>query len=212
MDRNFFSLVLLFLLLPGCAGLEKMAGASKLEVPPEFNQKVLLEVSDDYQMHQAPRSGYDVGDLQAFHTQHTLPLTIEGAFKEMFPQVQTVESRAQVETGQPEVPAIFEVRILDLGHDNYTESTSYRAVLTLAVAMKSPGGHIFWQKAFRGDGYVTVDPQFSTGLGPQDAVLDALRDAIDQMQKEMIKSPAVRNQLKYYMSIDQARKEKEVTM
>ena len=108
------------------------------------------------------------------------------------------------------MPAVFEVRIVDLANDIYNEADSYRGEVTLAVAMKSPRGEIFWQKAFRGEGYVDVDPQFSTGLGPQDAVLDAMRDALDQMKKAILASPEVRNQLKYYRQIELARREKEV--
>ena len=71
--------------------------------------------------------------------------------------------------------------------------------------MKSPRGHIFWQESFRGEGYVTVNPEFSTGLGPQDAVVDAVHDAVGQMQQAMIKSPEVRLQLRHYSDIDKAR-------
>lgn len=193
----------------GCAAAEGLLGG-KLEVPPEFDQKIILDVSDRAGSHQAQRSGYDSGDLQSFHTQHTLPITIEGAFKEMFGQVELLEGDAKVDMAAPDVPAIFEVRIIDIANDIYTEASTYRGEITLAVAMKSPRDQIFWQKAFRGSGYVQVDPQFSTGLGPQDAVVDALRDAIDQMQKAIIASPEVRAQLRHYMEIDQARRAREV--
>ena len=199
------------MILAGCAGTSDLLGTKKLETPPEFNQKVILRVSDEYQMHQAPRSGYDVGDLQAFHTQHTLPITVEDAFKEIFAEVDLIEGEEpRIETGQPDAPAVFEVRIVDLANDIYNESTSYRSQLTLAVAMKSPRDEIFWQQSFRGNGYTVVDPQFSTGLGPQDAVVDALRDALDQMQKAIIASPQVRNQMKRYQKIEAARREKEI--
>jgi hypothetical protein len=78
--------------------------------------------------------------------------------------------------------------------------------------MKSPGGHTFWQQAFRGEGYVQVDPQFSTGLGPQDAVVFAVQDAIEQMQKAMVKSPEVVNQLRHYSAIQQSRKATETQL
>ncbi len=203
------SIVALFL-LTGCAGAAQMIGSAPLDVPPEFDQKIILDVSDEYKMHQAPRSGYDVGDLQSFHTQHTLPITIEDSFREMFGEVELAKKGPKVETELSEVPAHFEVRIIDLAHDIALEAETYRAQLTLATAMKSPRGHIFWQQAFRGEGYVRVDPQYSTGLGPQDAVVDALRDAIDQMQKAIIASPEVRLQLRHYQAIDRARREKEV--
>lgn len=197
---------LLTFFLAGCAAL----GFKKLEVPPDFNQKVILEVSDNPQMFQAPRSQYDAGDLQAFHTQQTLPTVIEDAFREMFGEVEVREEGAQIETSVPDVPAIFEVRILDLANDIYNEATSYRAEVTLAVAMKSPRGKVFWQQAFRGQGYAISDPQFSMKLGPQDAVLDAMRDAIDQMQRAIVASPQVRAQMKYYKDIDAARQKQEV--
>jgi hypothetical protein len=204
-------LIILFI-LSGCAGTDKLLGTEKRTVPPEFNQKVFLEVSDEYEMYQAPRSRYDIGDLQAFHSQHTLPSVIEGAFKEIFSQAQLVDSKAKIEMEQPNVPAIFEVRILDLAYDIYNEATTYRSQVVLGVAMKSPRGNIFWQQSFRGEGYTKVDPQFSTGLGPEQAILDGMRDAIAQMQNAILSSPQVRNQLKYYLDIERARREKEVTV
>lgn len=198
------------MVLVGCAATEKILGTEKLNTPPEFNQKILLHVSDDFNMYQAPRSGYDVGDLQNFHSQHTLPIVVEETFKEMFGEVIMIKSEAGIETESPDVPAVFEVRVVDLANDIYNEADSYRGQVTLAVAMKSPRDNIFWQKMFRGEGYVKVDPQFSTGLGPQDAVVDAMRDGLDQMQKAIIASPEVRAQMKYYQSIEQARREKEV--
>lgn len=188
-----------------------MLGAEKLQAPPEYRQKIILHVSDDYQMHQAPLSRYDVGDLESFHIQHTLPVVIEDAFREIFGEVEVLEKGPKIETSQPDVPAIFEARIVDMSHDNYFRSAdSYRGEVTLAVAMKSPRDEIFWQKAFRGEGFVHVDPQFESGLGPQDALVDALRDAVDQMQQEILKSPQIRNQMKYYLQIDQARKKQEI--
>lgn len=197
--------------LSGCSSTSELLGTGKREVPPEFNQKIILEVSDNPEMYQAPRSQYDIGDLQSFHVQHTLPVVIEDAFREIFGQVEVQEAEeAQIETQAADVPAVFEVRILDVANDISNEAETYRGELTLAVAMKSPSGHIFWQKAFRGDGFVQVDSQYGTGLGPQDALVDALRNAVDQMQDAIIQSPEVRLQMKYYMDIQKARKEKEV--
>ncbi len=200
MKISYVLLMLSLAVFAGCATF-----AEPLNVPPEFNQKVLLHVSENYTQHQAPRSSYDAGDLQSFHTQHTLPVVIEDAFRDMFENVQLVESEPGIETEAPDVPAIFEVRILDLANDIYNESQDYRAEVTLAVAMKSPNSdQIFWQKAFRGAGYVKVDPQFQTGLGPEDAVVDAMRDAIDQMQKAMVSEPQIRLQLQHYQASHQA--------
>ncbi len=204
--KAIFGIVLLG--LTGCATGGLLS--SKLETPPEFNQKILLQVPDDYTMFQAPRSGYDPGDLQAFHTQHTLPIVIEDAFKDIFGQVEMVKEGPKIEIGEPDVPAIFEVQILDLSHDIYNEATSYRSKVKLAAAMKSPSGEIFWQDVFGGNGYVMVNPQFDIGhTGPGDAILDAMRDAISQMQKAIIASPAVRLQLQHYQQINAARKEHE---
>ncbi len=206
MKSNLAKILLICGLAGGCASM----GMGKLETPPEFNQKILLQVPDDYQMFQAPRSGYDPGDLQSFHTQHTLPIVIEGAFKDMFGQVELVKKGPHVEMSEPDVPAIFEVRLLDLAHDIYNEATSYRAKVKLAVAMKSPRGDIFWEDVFGGNGYVMVNPQFDIGhTGPGDAILGAMNDAINQMQKAIIASPIVRLQLKHYMEINAARKAKE---
>lgn len=200
---------LFFLLASGCAGSGNFLN-TKLNTPPEFNQKILLQVPDDYTMFQAPRSVYDPGDLQSFHTQHTLPIVIEDAFQEMFGDVQMVEDGPRIEMGAPDVPAVFEVRIMDLSHDIYNEATSYRAKVKLAVAMKSPGGDIYWQDVFGGNGYVMVNPQFDIGhTGPGDAILDAMRDAINQMQRAIIASPEVRLQMQHYQAISAARKEKE---
>lgn len=199
----------LLLGLAGCAGAGNFI-TGKLETPPEFNQKILLQVPDTYTMFQAPRSVYDPGDLQSFHTQHTLPIVIEDAFKDLFGRVEMVEDGPNIEMSAPDVPAIFEVRILDLSHDIYNEATSYRAKVKLAAAMKSPSGEIFWQDVFGGNGYVMVNPQFDIGhTGPGDAVIDAMRDAISQMQRAIVASPAVRLQMRHYMEIDQARKQQE---
>lgn len=191
--------VLIGLVLTGCAS------SLALNTGPEFNQKVLLMVDDDYRAYQATRSGYDSGDLQNFHSQHTFAYTVQDAFREIFGEVQVVKSEAGVEMGLSDVPALFEVRMIDLANDIYTESETYRAVTTIAVAMKSPTGRIFWQQAFRGDGHVYVDPQFSTGLGPNDAVVAAVGDAITQMQEAIVRSPDVRNHLKYYKDVKAAR-------
>lgn len=196
------------LLLAGCSSLETLGGG-KLTVPPEFDQKIVLEVDDSYETFQATRSGHDIGDLQSFHSQHTFPVVVEDAFKEMFSSVEVKEPQAQIEAGRPDVPAVFEVRMVDLANDIYNEADSYRAEVTIAVAMKSPRDHIFWQQIFKGEGYVNVDPQFSTGLGPQDAVLDGVRDAISQMQQAIVSSPEIRLQMKYYQDIDKARSAKE---
>lgn len=192
----------------GCASLQD----APLTTDPAFQQPVRLRIYDDYQMYQAPRTGHDIGDLQSFHSQHTLPILIEDAFREIFPRTEVFDGEPDIESGAPDVPAVFEVRLADLAHDIYNEADSYRSQVVLAVAMKSPRGTIFWQKAFRGEGYVQVDPQFSTGLGPQDAVIDAMDDAIQQMQQALVHAPEVRQQLKYYKQIDEARKGREVSV
>lgn len=197
--------VFLLFSLAGCASFNEAIGIKSLDVPPELAQgSVMLRVDDSYTMHQAPRSGYDSGDLQNFHSQHTLPFVIEGAFKEIFAHVQMVDNEPQIESAPPNVPAVFEVKMIDIANDIYNEAETYRATATIAVAMKSPKGNIFWQKAFRGDGFVKVDPQFSTGLGPNDAVVDAVRDAVDQMQKAITTSPEVRSQFRYYPASSKA--------
>ncbi|PIW59176.1 MAG: hypothetical protein COW13_04780, partial [Candidatus Omnitrophica bacterium CG12_big_fil_rev_8_21_14_0_65_50_5] len=149
--------------------------------------------------------GYDAGDIQNFHSQHTFGYTIESAFKEIFGDVEIVKEEVGLQMGESDVPALFEVRMMDLANDIYTESDTYRSVTSIAVAMKSPTGKIFWQQAFRGEGHVYVDPQFSTGLGPNDAVVDAVNDAVTQMQDAIVKSPDVRNHLKYYSDIKSAK-------
>jgi hypothetical protein len=202
---------LVFSAFSGCSSLERAIGAGKLEAPPEFNQEVILQISDDYKMYQAPRSGYDIGDLQSFHSQHTFPIVVEESFREIFGKVtlKDAKTEAGIETETPNVPAVFEVRMMDLANDIYNQAESYRATAMIGVAMKSPRGTVMWQQAFRGDGYVKVDPQFSTGLGPQDAVVDAVRDALSQMQRAIVSSPAVQLQMKNYMQSDQARKATE---
>ena len=191
-----------FLLWTGCAAV----GFEPLQTPPEFKQKVQLSVSDKYEMYQAPRSNYDLGDLQSFHTQHTFPIKVEAAFQEMFGQVEMLEAGPKIETGRPDVPAIFEVHIMDLSHDFFDENVdSFRAEITIGAAMKSPRGEIMWQQAFRGQGYVQVDQQFGHQIGPEQAVLDAVEDALGQMQDAIIKSPQVRLQMRHYQEIDAAR-------
>ena len=207
--KRFAGMAVIFLFALGCGSASQFLRDKPLDVPPEFNQKILLEVPDSFQMHQAPRSGYDIGDLQSFHTQHTLPIVIEDSFKQMFGQVERIKPGEKIEMQTPDVPAIFEVRIIDLANDISTGADTYRGEVTLAVAMKSPRGNVFWQKAFRGEGFVRVDPQFSTGMGPQDAVLDGVRDAVNQMQQAIINSPQVRLQMKHYKEIEAARQKKK---
>lgn len=194
--------------LAGCASI----GGGRLPAPPEYDQTVGLIVSGDYQMFQATQSDYDVGDLQSFHSQHTFPIQIEDAMKQVFGGVQRINSAAGIEMEKPPVPAIFEVRMADLANDIYNEADTYRAQTVIAVAMKTPDGNIMWQKSFRGHGFVNVDPQFSTGLGPNDAVVAAVSDAITQMQDALIHSPEVQRQLKYYNRVDQARSQTRETL
>ena len=210
--KNFpLVIVVTFVLSAGCASSDKILGTGKENLPAEFNQRIRLEVSENYEMHQAPRSRYDIGDLQSFHTQHTLPTVVEDTFKRIFREVEVIKSETKVESAAPDIPALFEVRIVDLANDIYNEADSYRAEVTLAVAMKDPDRDtILWQKAFRGEGYVGVDPQFTTGLGPQDAVLDAMQDALMQMKEAMISSTAIRNQLRGYLDKKRPRPESEV--
>ncbi|HLD50648.1 MAG TPA: hypothetical protein VJC08_05560 [bacterium] len=182
----------------------------KPKAPPEYSQKILLEVNDEPKVHQAQRSGYDIGDLQAFHDQVALPMLVEDSFKEIFGQVEMVPKGADIETTPPDVPAIFEVHMIDSAHDYFDGGQDYRAQVTLAVAMKSPRGNIFWQQAFRGEGYVRADQTLQANMGPAEAANDAVRDAINQMQNAILKSPEVLNQMRYYAQIDKARSEKEV--
>jgi len=199
----------LMFLLAGCASLQSALGDPPLNVPPEFDQEIILDVSDDIEMFQAPRSIYDPGDLQNFQTQHTLPILVEAAFQEMFGKVTVRDSEVGIQTGRPDVPAIFEVELLDVANDIYMEADNYRGEVVLAVAMKSPRGHIFWQKAFRGKGYATVDPQWGSHLGPQDALADAMHNALDQMQQAIVHSPEVRQQMRYYKQAEKARTQAE---
>jgi len=83
--------LLLLIFFSGCATATQLFNP-QLDVPPEFDQKVILEVSDRTEMFQAPRSVYDVGDLQSFHTQQTLPILVEDSFKEIFGEVEVMES------------------------------------------------------------------------------------------------------------------------
>lgn len=190
--------VLSILFLVGCA-------TSSLNRGPEYNQTVRLMVDDTYRQFQPTRSGYDSGDIQNFHSQHTFAYNIEAAFKEIFPDVKVIKPGTNLEMGQTDIPATFEVRLLDLANDIYTESTTYRSIATIGVAMKSPTGRIFWQEAFRGNGHVYVDPQFSTGLGPNDAVVAAVDDAIIQMQEAIVRSPDVQDHLRHYRDVKAAR-------
>ena len=209
MKKNAVLIVLL--MLAGSTSCPAFLGfGGKPKAPPEYNQKILLEVNDEPKVHQAQRSTYDIGDLQAFHDQVALPMLVEDSFKEIFGQVEMVPKGADIETAPPDVPAIFEVHMIDSAHDYFDGGQDYRAQVTLAVAMKSPRGNIFWQQAFRGEGYVKADQTLQANLGPAEAANDAVRDAIDQMQKAILKSPEVLNQMRYYTQIDKARSEKEI--
>ena len=202
---------LALLLVIGSSSSQAFLGfGGKPKAPPEYNQKIMLEVNDDPRVHQAQRSGYDIGDLQAFHDQVALPMLVEDSFKEIFGQVEMVPKGADIETAPPDVPAIFEVHMVDSAHDYFDGGQDYRAQVTLAVAMKSPRGNIFWQQAFRGEGYVRADQTLNANLGPAEAANDAVRDAIEQMQKAILKSPEVLNQMRYYTQSDKARRTTEV--
>ena len=203
------SLLLGLLFFGGCSSSASFL-SDRPAAPPEFKQqKILLDVSDQYEPYQSTRSRYDVGDLQAFHTQHTLPVLVEDAFTQIFEKVERVKEGAKIETPQAGLPPTFEVRIIDVANDIYNEADTYRGELTLAVALKDSEGNILWQKAFRGEGYINVDPQFSTGLGPQDALAEAMRDALSQMQKEIVSSPEVLENLRQYQSREKPPEEKQ---
>ena len=208
---RLFKLLLIFLFLSGCSSASALLGTEKLNPPPEYHQKVLLQVSDEAKMHQAPLSSYDVGDLSAFHIQHTLPILIEDAFKEIFGQVEMVKNGPSIDIGKPDVPAVFEVRLLDVANDNsFEQADHYQGEVTLGVAMKGASDQIFWQKTFRGEGYVQTDPEHPLASGPNDALESALHDAVDQMQKEIVNSQQVRIQMKYYKQIEDQRKKEQL--
>lgn len=203
-------LIMAALAASGCSTMESALGGGSLDTPPEFNQEIILDASDQVEMFQAPRSTYDPGDLQNFHTQHTFPVLVEDAFKELFGKVTLHEKKeADIQAAPPDVPAIFEAKLIDVANDIYMEADNYRGEVTIAVAMKSPQGTIFWQEAFRGQGFAYADPQHGSHLGPQDALVDAVWDALHQMQKAIISSPQVRQQMRYYKQIDDARRQQE---
>ena len=211
MNKKRIAVLILLLAVLGPSSSSAFLGfGGKPKAPPEYNQKILLEVSDEPKVFQAQRSGYDIGDLQAFHDQVQLPMMVLDSFKEIFGQVELVPKGAEIETAPPNVPAIFEVRMIDSAHDYYDGGQDYRAQVTLAVAMKTPRGNIFWQKTFRGEGYVRADQTLAANMGPAEAANDAVRDAIEQMQKAILKSPEVSLQMRYYSPIEKARREKEV--
>ena len=107
----------------------------------------------------------------------------------------------------------FEIKIVDLAHDLYEESLEYyRGYVTVAAAMKSPRGETVWQQAFRGEGFVNVKPEFGFALGPEEAVVAAVDDAITQMQDAIVKSSQIRLYFKSYAAIEEARRKKEVTI
>ena len=192
------AIFILLLVLAGASSSPAFLGfGEKPKAPPEYNQKILLEVSDEPKTHQAQRSGYDVGDLQAFHDQATLPALVEDSFKEIFGQVEMLPKGADIEIAPPDVPAIFEVHLIDSAHDYYDGGKDYRAQVTIAVAMKSPRGNIFWQQAFRGEGYVKADRALGMNLEPAEAAHDAVGDAINQMQSAILKSPEVLLQMRH---------------
>jgi len=201
-----YVILLFMLIVTGCASM-----GGPRNVPPEFHQKVQLITSGDYKQFQAPSSSYDLGDLQSFQSQHIFPIKVQHMFEEIFDKVEIIEPGARLETGQPEVPAIFEVQMVDLAHDLYDENVdSFRGHVVLAAAMKSPRGQIFWQQGFRGHGFVQVDQEFGFKVGPEQAVIDAVQDALNQLQDAILKSPQIRLQLKQYQAIEDARRKEEV--
>lgn len=195
--------------LAGCAS----TGVTRSDIPPEFNQQIQLIVDDDYEMYQAVRSHYDLGDLQSFHSQHVFPMKVEDSFKQVFGSVVMVSKDAQITTQAEDTAPVFEVHIVDMAQDQFNENVDYaRAHVTIAAAMVSPRGEMVWKQAFRGDGFVNVDPQFNFRMGPEQAVQEAVEDALNQLQEAIIKSPQVRLQLKHYRSIEEARTRAETTV
>src|SRR3989338_4419935 len=87
-------LLLLISAIQGCSSVESAFGVRHIETGPEFKQEIILQVGEDFRQHQAARSSYDVGDLQSFHTQHTLPIVIEDAFKDLFGKVTVKDAAA----------------------------------------------------------------------------------------------------------------------
>src|SRR3989338_943974 len=172
--RNLTNLWIFFVLC-GCASL----GAEPINTPPEFKQKVRLLADDHYEMFQAPRSGYDLGDLQSFHSQHTFSIKVEDALQQIFSKVEVTEGGPDIEMASDnDMTPTFEIKIVDLAHDLYEESLEYyRGYVTVAAAMKSPRGETVWQQAFRGEGFVNVKPEFGFALGPEEAVVAAVDDA-----------------------------------
>ena len=202
-----YPLLMAIVLLSGCASL----GDAPLNTPPEFHQKIKLIADDQYQMFQAPRSGYDLGDLQSFHSQHTFPMKVEAAFQELFGKVQVLDNEPNVEVAGKEMTPVFEVRMADLSHDLYDESLEYyRGQVTIAAAMKSPRGETVWQEAFRGEGFINVKPEFGMAIGPEEAVVAAVDDAVKQMQDAILKNPQIRLYFKSYAAIEEARRKEEV--
>jgi len=189
-----------------------LAGGSK-PLPEEFNQKVILEVSDEYKLFQAARSSYDIGDLQSFHVQHTFPIVVGGMFEEIFREVEIRSTKPEMafETQPPDVPAIFEVLLLDMTHDNLHDTALYyESEISVALALKSPRGNVFWQKGFVGYGKADADLEHNTGYGPQKAINYAVEDMLYQMKEAIINSPEVRVQLRHYREADLARRRGEV--
>ncbi|MFZ5802003.1 MAG: hypothetical protein ACOY3K_02675 [Candidatus Omnitrophota bacterium] len=200
-------LILSFIFLGGlCSGFGK-----KPKIPPEFQQKVQMLVSEEPQTFQATRSGYDVGDLQAFHSQHTFAARAQDILRGIFSDVEVLTSAPDIQAEDPSMPPYFDIRLIDIAHDQYDANMNFfRSETVLAAAMKSPKGTTIWQQVFRGNGYVRVDPQFQTGLGPEQAVTDAIDDALYQMQEAILKNKQVKLYMRHYQSLAQGKSENEV--
>ena len=206
MIRRFLT-VISTCLISGCSTL----GSGLPPIPPEYNQPVQLIVDGDYDMFQAPRSRYDLGDLASFHSQHTLPIKVEGAFKDIFGKVDILEKGEPALSIQGEdTTPVFEVRVMDLTHDLFQEELQYyRGSITFAAVMKSPSGVTVWQQAFRGDGFINVNTEQGISLGPEEAVAAAVDDAIYKMQDAIVQSPQIRLYFRHYAEIQEERKRQE---
>ncbi len=86
---------------------------------PQCRARVLPESSTDCRRQLPAVSGAAIRLSATFrHAQHTFPVLVEGAFEEIFSSIDMVkEGQAGIEAGAPDVPAVFEVRMVDLAHD-----------------------------------------------------------------------------------------------
>lgn len=200
--KSFLLAVLTVFFLGGCSGTSQILQGGKREnIPPEFRQKVGIYVHE-----KAENSNYygsassDVSDFMSFHLEQVLPYSAQTALQEIFDGVEMAEPGSKIQFKTPDLAGYFEVKTLDIRYDYPDPSRKvYRADVSLLVEFNTLQHRLIWSHVFKGEG--TGFSDVNTGLtdfgkGVSAALEDAFQRAIDDMEDEVARSPALREYLR----------------